>query len=146
VAITRARERLFLSHARRRWIFGQQQENTPSEFLRHIPAHLISKQGQALSPSSARLTPSAPGSRGGHRAIRRSPDQVWVDRSFDQSSPGPSSAEEGCSFWVGMQVQHSKFGVGEVQVITGSVPNLNLTIYFSAVGPKTVRSQFVQPA
>ena len=40
VAVTRAREKLFLSYASLRTIFGMKQVNTPSEFIYDIPAHL----------------------------------------------------------------------------------------------------------
>jgi DNA helicase-2/ATP-dependent DNA helicase PcrA len=40
VAITRAREKLFLSYASLRTIFGMKQVNTPSEFIYDIPTHL----------------------------------------------------------------------------------------------------------
>jgi DNA helicase-2/ATP-dependent DNA helicase PcrA len=40
VAITRAREKLYLSYASLRTIFGMKQVNTPSEFVYDIPAHL----------------------------------------------------------------------------------------------------------
>lgn len=41
VAITRARQKLFLSYAQLRTIFGSQQVNTPSEFILDIPGELI---------------------------------------------------------------------------------------------------------
>ncbi len=41
VAITRAKERLFLSYATIRTIFGSKQVNTPSEFIYDIPEELI---------------------------------------------------------------------------------------------------------
>ncbi len=41
VAVTRARERLFLSHAYTRTIYGQQNFNAPSEFLSDIPETLL---------------------------------------------------------------------------------------------------------
>lgn len=40
VAVTRAREKLFLSYATLRTIFGMKQVNTPSEFIYDIPTHL----------------------------------------------------------------------------------------------------------
>ncbi len=40
VAVTRAREKLFLSYASLRTIFGMKQVNTPSEFIYDIPSHL----------------------------------------------------------------------------------------------------------
>lgn len=41
VAVTRARERLFLSYAYSRTIYGQQNFNAPSEFLADIPQELL---------------------------------------------------------------------------------------------------------
>src|SRR5262249_30268033 len=41
VAIARARQRLFLSYARARRLYGNEQLNPPSRFLSDIPEHLI---------------------------------------------------------------------------------------------------------
>ncbi|MEK7515303.1 MAG: UvrD-helicase domain-containing protein [Patescibacteria group bacterium] len=46
VAITRAKERLFLSYARFRRMFGSTQSNIPSRFLGEIPEHLIKWERQ----------------------------------------------------------------------------------------------------
>ena len=42
VAVTRAREKLFLSYATLRTIYGMKQVNQPSEFIYDIPSHLTS--------------------------------------------------------------------------------------------------------
>jgi len=50
VAITRAREKLFLSYASLRTIFGMKQVNTPSEFIYDIPTHLtVFEQANSIS-------------------------------------------------------------------------------------------------
>lgn len=54
VAITRAREKLFLSYASLRTIFGMKQVNTPSEFIYDIPAHLTTFE-QAYSSSGEKI-------------------------------------------------------------------------------------------
>ena len=41
VGITRAEDQLYLTLAHSRWIYGQQQYNTPSRFLREIPDELV---------------------------------------------------------------------------------------------------------
>ncbi len=46
VALTRAKEKLFLSFADFRTIFGSRQINTPSEFISDIPAGLLEKEGE----------------------------------------------------------------------------------------------------
>ncbi len=47
VALTRAKEKLFLSFANFRTIFGSRQINTPSEFISDIPTDLLEKEGEA---------------------------------------------------------------------------------------------------
>ncbi|MFA6586115.1 MAG: UvrD-helicase domain-containing protein [Candidatus Paceibacterota bacterium] len=46
VALTRAKEKLFLSFANFRTIFGSRQINAPSEFIADIPADIIEKEGE----------------------------------------------------------------------------------------------------
>ncbi|MDE2399480.1 MAG: UvrD-helicase domain-containing protein [Patescibacteria group bacterium] len=46
VAITRAKEKLFLSFANFRTIFGSRQINTPSEFISDIPPDIIEAEGE----------------------------------------------------------------------------------------------------
>jgi len=47
VAVTRAKEKLFLSFANFRTIFGSRNINAPSEFISDIPADLLEKEGEA---------------------------------------------------------------------------------------------------
>ncbi|MFA6251244.1 MAG: UvrD-helicase domain-containing protein [Candidatus Paceibacterota bacterium] len=54
VAITRAREKLFLSYASLRTIFGMKQVNSPSEFIYDIPTHLTTFE-QAHSSSGEKI-------------------------------------------------------------------------------------------
>ncbi|MBU4016644.1 hypothetical protein KKF69_04160, partial [Patescibacteria group bacterium] len=44
VGMTRAKERLFLTHARRRLFFGTRAANTVSRFVLELPEHLIIKK------------------------------------------------------------------------------------------------------
>ena len=46
VAVTRAKEKLFLSFANFRTIFGSRNINAPSEFISDIPANLLEKEGE----------------------------------------------------------------------------------------------------
>ena len=155
VAITRARERLFLSHARQRWTFGHSSYNQRSEFIRNIPAELLAGIGPSRRQKRPGVRKAGPAGRGPGAGVKKSPwdkplpqrnpDEVWVDSQYDQRPPEESApiAEEG--FRVGMSVTHVKFGPGQVRAITGAPPNQNLTIYFSTVGPKTIRAQFIKP-
>ena len=160
VAITRAREVLFLCHARDRWVFGSTQHNPPSEFIRHIPDELlerVSSRPSLLHGATPAWSRGRRGVRGGGRpqrpqrpqpqASQRTSDEVWVDTDgFDQRPPEELD-DAAMGYQPGMRVRHIKFGEGEVRSITGAAPHQNLTIFFSGgVGVKTIRSQFVKPA
>jgi DNA helicase-2/ATP-dependent DNA helicase PcrA len=54
VAVTRAREKLFLSYASLRTIYGMKQVNSPSEFIYDIPSHLTIFE-QAHSENSEKV-------------------------------------------------------------------------------------------
>ena len=54
VAVTRAREKLFLSYATLRTIFGMKQVNMPSEFIYDIPSHLTTFE-QAQSSNGEKI-------------------------------------------------------------------------------------------
>lgn len=56
VAITRARERLFLTYAQMRTIFGSRQVNIPSEFIFDISADLISDDSRFFNTGSGAVT------------------------------------------------------------------------------------------
>jgi DNA helicase-2/ATP-dependent DNA helicase PcrA len=73
VAITRARERLTLTHARQRTLFGARGYNMPSQFLDEIPAAFVERErpapprpagGGAWRPSTVRATTSGAAMRG----------------------------------------------------------------------------------
>ena len=55
VGVTRARERLYLTNAWSRTLFGQSQYNPESRFLKEIPEHLLERrEGEAASRRAAR--------------------------------------------------------------------------------------------
>ena len=157
VAITRARERLYLTHTRQRTVFGNTRPSVASEFIRHIPDELLKRSGSSASRLQVSSWSGASSGWNARRGRARQPaarqpaavqpasDEVWVDTDgFDQRPPEEFGGEAG--YAVGQGVRHVTFGEGEVRGITGTPPNQNLTIFFVAGGVKTIRAQFVKPA
>src|SRR5204863_340802 len=106
VALTRARERLFVTHAATRMLFGQLRYNRPSRFLLHLPPGDVEQLATHVPPPRFvdRPTWQAPrdhgeswrhpmsGSRDGARAperyVDRAPGERYVDReAFDDEAP-----------------------------------------------------------
>ncbi|QXC63585.1 ATP-binding domain-containing protein [Aquihabitans sp. G128] len=115
VGITRARERLYLSHAWSRTIYGSTQYNPPSRFLDEIPQRLVSaiegnrrssRSGSWADSSSSDSTVSSWGDRPNRRSgISSERRQANRDRMVDQamaagqgrSSFGSSGSSSGAS-------------------------------------------------
>ena len=92
VAITRARERLYLTHAHSRSLFGATQHNPPSRFIGEIPAEHVDGVGcrlERLWRHRAGRSAATGVGRFGHGAGRGRPG-VWRRHSRDAAS-GPAS-------------------------------------------------------
>jgi DNA helicase-2/ATP-dependent DNA helicase PcrA len=159
VGITRARERLYLTHAWSRTIFGSTQYNPPSRFLDEIPQRLVqsidgnrrgSRAGSwsdsAGSDSSTASWGDRPTRRSGISSEQRQANRDRNrERMVDQAiaagqRPSVSSAASpsGATFKLGEDVVHGKWGEGVVLDLKGSGDKTEITIHFPTVGQKTL--------
>jgi DNA helicase-2/ATP-dependent DNA helicase PcrA len=138
VAITRARERLFLTNARRRMLFGR--EPMPfreSRFLADIPDACIARP---VSPRHNMARPAGPPQMAARPADAR---RIERDDGISVEYDASESYEE-APFHLGQRVRHATYGEGEVRGLTGFGRDLKLTVYFPTVGPKTIVARFVE--
>ena len=130
VAFTRAEERLILSFAAVRRIFGQQRVGIPSRFLTELPSEDVEWIGGRTSSPSA----SAP-----REERRHEPDESYVDYSEGSDLSDLEGLRRG------MQVRHPKFGVGEVKEVTpGSPPRVS--VRFPGWGTRKIIASYLEPA
>jgi DNA helicase-2/ATP-dependent DNA helicase PcrA len=148
VSITRARERLFFTNARERRLFGQAPRPfRESRFLDDVPDACIARPVAPPRRAFGQLPPSLV--RGAASGAPRTVDRgggVSVEYDVDAGSfaAGEGEGGEGAGFRLGQRVRHPKFGEGEVRAVTGAGAELKLTVYFRAVGPKTIIARFVE--
>jgi DNA helicase-2/ATP-dependent DNA helicase PcrA len=153
VGITRARERLFISHAWSRSLYGSTQYNPPSRFLDEIPDDLVRAEGNITGRSSYGRPSVRPRSGWGDPpAYRRrgAPDLTAADRSDAHrdrvvdaalaagrgvAAPALSGAES-LGLRVGDDVAHPAFGEGVVIDIDGHGEAAEATVNFRGVGVK----------
>jgi DNA helicase-2/ATP-dependent DNA helicase PcrA len=164
VGITRARERLYLSHAWARNLYGGTQYNPPSRFLDEIPEGLVQQvQGNRRAsrrPASGTWGGSgggggrswgSGGGGGGYRSPRRSDDDDWtgsvigggqshrdrvVEAALKPAPPQPSGADQ-LGLRVGDDVHHGKFGDGVITLIEGTGDKTVAHVHFAGgVGSK----------
>jgi DNA helicase-2/ATP-dependent DNA helicase PcrA len=132
VGITRAMRQLYLTHARRRAVFGAQSYGLRSRFLDEIPAELLDEPHQTLFRASslsaglavagARLGHSASSGTGGVQA----PVEGWPAARRGREADASSS-----SFRLGEDVVHAAFGDG---VVTGVEPDGVIVVRFAGDG------------
>jgi DNA helicase II / ATP-dependent DNA helicase PcrA len=141
VGMTRAMEKLYLTHARRRRIYGDWQFNPPSRFLGEIPTQLL---GNVEIPDLKQ--PARHNLASVFEQLAPSPFDMDEEPAFDEDVRIVPEAEEGLR--IGRRVRHPKFGIGTVRRLEGSGDNLKVTIYFNTIGPKKLLLKFagLEPA
>ncbi len=133
VGITRAKEELFLTHAKNRMQHGITQYNPPSRFLKEIPADLVDMPTRQVSEMAKkyemrncmRLTP-APG-----RNKTIAPTAVFAAQ---KTMPAPKDFIP--DYKPGDKVRAPKYGVGTVVSIQPGGADYEVEISFGAKGTK----------
>ncbi len=142
VGMTRAMEKLHLTHARRRRIYGDWQFNPPSRFLAEIPAHLLDRPEEP-----ALRTPPAHNLASVFENLAPSPFEAEdEDEFFEEEVRAVPEPEEGLR--IGVRVRHVRFGIGTVRRIEGAGEKQKVTVWFNSVGPKKLLLKFagLEPA
>jgi len=119
VGITRAQERLFLSYARARRLYGSREPASPSLFLAELPKELIQSNVSTALPKRM-TTPMS--------AVRR--------QRAGAAQAGNGSESEDWS--VGDRVIDQRFGAGQVTHIFGSGKKICLAVKFPDAGQKII--------
>jgi DNA helicase-2/ATP-dependent DNA helicase PcrA len=141
VGMTRARQRLVLTSAARRRVFGDYQTCEPSRFLDEVPAELVERQSSYATSVRQTHFPGyqprqAPYGRRGRPDRAREETPVYAYEDEDQST--------GMALRAGMRVRHPMFGVGTVVTVEPVTDDTKLTVRFAAVGQKTLRAKFAK--
>jgi DNA helicase-2/ATP-dependent DNA helicase PcrA len=153
VGLTRARERLFVSHAWQRMLYGQSQYNPPSRFLAEIPEELFDRQGAVDSGTdSSRTYGRTPGDWHNMSvpAYRRRNDDEPEGRTFgarraERISSQPAQPQDLSRFadWkVGDEVTHPVYGDGIITELQQRRDTIEATIRFTNRTSKTLDLAF----
>ncbi len=120
VGITRAMDELYLTLARERMRFGEQQINLPSRFLEEIPQELLFEEeqpeGVTARPGEEQSGTPAPGG----------------DKNDDQPQ---------YNYQPGQKILHPKWGIGTIIAVNEN-KGLELKIKFARGNPKTLLAEY----
>jgi DNA helicase II / ATP-dependent DNA helicase PcrA len=147
VAVTRARERLFVTYAMVRTLFGQVRYGRPSRFLLNLPPEDVETLAEASSPTrfidrpgwggvarpSSRPQPAAPETpsppAGGRFVDRAAFDDLTEEEHREMLQPGA-------------RVKHARFGEGEVKRVEHAA-ELMVVAHFPGWGEKKIVARFL---
>lgn len=135
VAITRAKERLYLTNASQRMLFGQTQRNVTSRFIREIDPSLIEKHDHAaamrkqLGESDKTLT-----------EVHSTSLQQQLARNKSRSV-GAKTSE---TYTAGERVSHNIFGEGTIVSVKPMANDSMLEIAFEKVGTKKIMANYAK--
>ena len=139
VGITRAKEKLFISHANMRMLFGTTSRNLPSRFMIEIPDALTERTGR--QPASQRTFDSL--ARGDYED-RNYSGNGYLSKINQKPQTAEKTKAPTVSFNVGDSVMHKVFGKG---VIVSSKPmgsDAMLEIAFQSAGTKKLMANYAK--
>ncbi len=119
VGVTRAKERLYLTHCRRRMLYGTQRFNPPSRFLGEIPPHLLSDDEFLSRDKETR-------SEGKPALVKRSAKKLQKPEQFQ----------------LGDKVSHAKWGVGVIVGVQGRGEDAEFKVAFPDQGIKVLLAKY----
>ena len=131
VAITRARKRLYLSHAQTRMLHGQTRYHIRSRFLEELPEDAL-KWITPRRSGFADIAASVSGAAGARPAWGTSA----LDSSFAAAPLPPRKAAPSHGIAAGQQVFHNKFGEGKVLAVEGAGDDARAQVSFPRHGVK----------
>jgi DNA helicase-2/ATP-dependent DNA helicase PcrA len=132
VGITRAKERLVLTHAAERRLYGYPQANLVSRFVQEIPDEAMEKiGGYEREVYAFHDQPQWSGASG-----KKAQDENFVSPPRTQKAAGNER------YYKGAVVRHAKFGLGTVQRSEGAGDELKISVSFPGHGVKTLAVKY----
>jgi DNA helicase II / ATP-dependent DNA helicase PcrA len=126
VGITRAQERLFISYARERRLYGNREPAIASMFLAEMPEELLERNVKAKLP------------RMGSKILGKEQAAPKAKPSYQQPSGNTI-----LDWSVGEKLVHEAFGVGQITHIFGTGQKLCLAVKFPGSGQKIIDPKLV---
>ena len=157
VAITRAKNHLYLSYSNARYRFGQLQQNDPSRFINEIPEEHMDRSyagGAAKNNANTGWAAGAAFERL-NRGFNSYPQRDEPKKPAYVTAPARPQVKEhvpSVNFVAsdisllkeGDKVEHQKFGFGEVSKMEGASHNPIATIQFSLNGEKKIMLNYAK--
>jgi DNA helicase-2/ATP-dependent DNA helicase PcrA len=144
VAITRAKEVLYIYNAVSRMIFGTTSRNRLSRFAQEIPAELGDHKSSPGYQFHAPVSMPTFGSTGSQVPVSETKPRVSDKFAANIQRSQPAKPTASGSFKAGDRVSHKTFGVGMILSATPMANDTLLEIAFDKVGTKKLFANFAR--
>ncbi|GAK48417.1 ATP-dependent DNA helicase PcrA [Secundilactobacillus oryzae JCM 18671] len=137
VGITRAEQKLYLTNAYSRTLYGRRQNNPASRFVDEIEPELLHLDNEQSQFSNGKTLPfDSPSARATSTPYRR------VGTKSTSKVANAGSGADRMIWQTGNKVEHKKWGTGTVVKVTGSGEDMELDIAFPSEGIKRLLAAF----
>lgn len=141
VGITRAEQKLYITSASERTLYGRQQYNSTSRFMTEIPDEFLAINEPVRTPTPVSSTRPSESSRFGRTSITKREKAVTRARSRRMKQATTGAEKE--AWQVGDKASHKKWGTGTVVSVSGSGDELEVSVAFpSPTGIKRLLAKF----
>lgn len=135
VGMTRAREKLWMTHTKIRRVWGQEQMNPPSRFLKEIPKDLIEFSSAVFGAQTPRFAARQFQNTDDFSHFKsRASDDDFAQPSYDDDDYSQSSSSQqvgrSSGYVKGQKVRHPTFGAGSIFATEGAGDTLKISVLF----------------
>ena len=166
VVVTRAKQKLWITHANSRYRFGSLIQNEPSRFINEIPEEYLDRsfagggaRNGLRSSAFERMRGNAFGERsnawqaekqyGAPPGKKKEATPAYIgpilQNKVKEHQPSPDfTASDTSGLQAGQKVEHQKFGYGEVIKVEGSAQNPIALVKFEHNGEKKIMLNYAK--
>ncbi len=167
VAITRAKQRLWLSYSNARYRYGQLQQNDPSRFIKEISEEFVDKSYAGMAATGGGWTQGGAKERmqrnfgNNARDATKHVEKIYgalttkkmtgafssklaTNKTVEHTPSKNFEPSDTGNLQVGNKVEHQKFGFGEVMTMEGAAHNPIATVNFDLNGEKKIMLNYAK--
>lgn len=135
VAVTRAKKRLYITHAQQRMLFGSTNRNLVSRFVKEIPADYINRIDSTVKTRKATEDDVI---------IQNTSKAYTLQSQIASKKIEQAKKNTAVDFAVGERVKHNIFGEGTILSVTKMSNDSMLEVAFEKVGTKKLMANFAK--
>ena len=142
VAITRARDRLYLTRSKSRFLYGDRAYMPESRFLKELKPILKPERAVEEKPTYGKALFDKSDDLGYSTKHGTGYSSSYASEYLKRAEQTKKAAATSSAYKSGIMVKHAKFGVGTVITVKGSGDNIIVDVAFKGIGVKSLSARF----